>query len=280
MHTVKYFKFVFTLLVFTICILLSGCVSKPSQPSIPSSTIVIATTTPEPQLSKSAASYQGISVYTYNELVKRAEWIVIAKPIETLETYNAIRQSEDISKSSKDLFRPAQVIKLEVEEYLKGEGGKEIYFINGGSIIPKPDPSSDEINQSWSEKGVTNFKIGSQYLLFLNRCCNGASGFDIPKRDYVGGMIQPSIFEISPEGEISVNSPWEFASNYFSSLTMDEMIKRIKNPDNYSEVEISAYPAPSSANDVEIIPLTETKRLIHKYDPKMHVMTLYFPGTN
>ena len=259
MCVVKINPLVLSLLVFSITFF-SGCGSNSTSSPTPEFTTFISTTTPLAETSKSMASYQGISVYTYKDLVERAEWIVIAKPIEILETYNAIRQSEDISQPSNELYRPAQVIKFEVEQYLKGGGDKEIYFVNGGSVIPKPDPSSDEINQSWSEKGVTNFTIGSQYLLFLNRCCAGAPKYGIPKRDYVGGMIQPSIFEIIPEGKISVKSPWEFASNYFPSLTMDEMIKRIKNPDDYSKMEISTYPAPSSANDAEIIPLTETQK--------------------
>ena len=260
MNKTKLYKLLLSILVFIICLLLYACSSEQSEQFIPISTSAnIPVTNVTPSI-KPAASYQGISVYTYKELVEKAEWIVIAKPIETLETYNAIRQSEDISKPSNELFRLAQVIRFEVVEYLKGEGGKEIYFVNGGSVILKPDPSQDEIKQSWSEKGIANFKIGNQYLLFLNKCCAGAPNYGIPERDYVGAMIQPSIFEISPEGVLSVISPWEFASTYYSSLTMDEMIKRIKNPDNYSKVEISAYPAPSGVNDVEIIPVTETQR--------------------
>jgi len=194
-------------------------------------------------LVKPIASYA--SVYTYKDLVSQAKWIVIGQIIESKETFNGSRQVSDHSKPATDSYNIAQVYKISVEKYLKGSGDKEIYTaVNEGHLI-NANPSPAEIEQGRSKNTVYGIKVNTRYVMFFGSCCN-LSGTDIPKRDYYGGIIQPWLFEITAEDECVVRSPWEFATTYFPRLKLEELIKRVENPDDYTKFETPAYPAPDS----------------------------------
>ena len=259
MRTIKMLRFAIVFYILIPGILLSGCMDgATSTTPLPSS--VIPSAAPHPQIFQAAATASGITLYTYKDLVERAEWIVIGQPVEALETYNVMRQSDDISKPLTDLFKVAQVFRFEVERYLKGSGKSEIFIVNLGGLIPHSPPSQEEIDQSWSATGIYHFKIGVRYILFLNACCSEVSGYDIPKRDYVSPKLRPAIFEISSNGEILNKSPWGSSATQYPPLTLDEMIERIQNPDAYSKIEVSSFPAPPDTFTIQITPTSDATK--------------------
>jgi hypothetical protein len=228
-------------------IILAGCIASPNS-TIPKSTSIsvgypVLTPTNVNGLVKPIPSFA--SVYTYKDLVSQAKWIVIGQIVESKETFNGSRQVSDHSKPSTDSYNIAQVYKISVEKYLKGSSDKEIYIAVNEGYLNNVNPNPAEIEKARSKNEVYGIKVNTRYGMFFGSCCN-LSGPDIPERNYYGGIIQPWLFEINALDECAVKSPWEFATTYFPRLKLDELVKRIENPDAYTKFEIPAYPAPES----------------------------------
>ncbi len=234
----KVIKFLFLLIITFIFII--GCTIQP-------------TTTSE-NTQQSFSSFSGATVLTYKALIDKSDLIVLGQTVDKLETFNTARDPDNIHTPHPELYHIGQIYIFSVEKYLKGKGESDIFIVKREGAFSSKNQNSSTIEQARLHSGEYIFSKGTSYILFLNHCCESASGYDIPNRIYYSGAAEPWLFEISSsnQNKVVAKSQWKDSGKYFPALPLTDMINFIENPSTIPEsTDFSSYPPPHNINNPE-----------------------------
>lgn len=127
------------------------------------------------------------------ELSSESSTIIIGKIISTGEIINMARDV-DSSKPDPNYFGVGQIYEVEVERYLKGNGEKNIKFVQyqGFLVTGSKTPTTDQIEKAKVETDYIRLSTNQRVLMFLNKF-----PYEYAKGPLFISVGHPSLFDIT-----------------------------------------------------------------------------------
>ena len=179
---------------------------------------------------------------TMQELVDRADIIIIGRPVGENGVINTNRNPSDTSQPDPSEFSLGQIYEIEVLHYIEGEGPATLYAIQyQGCIFEQvgEEISESDIERARQREGIIPLSLNQRYIMFL----------------YLNDVYQESPLVLYS----GTAHPWKFSINeldcvqpedeldlqmYFPPQTLESFITWIENPGMYQLWDPYAYPYP------------------------------------
>lgn len=194
-------------------------------------------------LSKNAGNGSYITANSFNELISKSSLIAIGQVIKKGDVINAARDIKDIAQPDPNIYIVGQVYVLQVDRYLKGNGGQTISIVQPEGILGE----STQKNQTNIEEARSNYRyipmaLNKEYLVFLNPLVGFSKG------EYYIGSIHPWRFDISNPEKVLPESPWDGANKVFPPQTLSALLYQIEHPEIIPILgtAINNYPPPGT----------------------------------
>ncbi len=180
------------------------------QPTImPSATAI----SPQPTTTSSQSWHIGdgpAMITDIREIIARSSLVVIGKVSGLGEIVNYARDPNDHSKPDPNLFVIGQVYHLQVESYLKGQGGSNVDLVANEGAISGPDMHKTPLNFEQAKANDQHIPLipGTRYLIFLAPSFFAAQHyFDIYKENWG--------YKLPVNGNAEIQSPNPESPKFF-----------------------------------------------------------------
>ena len=202
----RHYRILITIMLSMLFFSLAGCTGQGKKPDI-----------------KSSYSYDVETAIGIEQMVKKADYIVVGRYTEFVSAYNMYRDANDPSKPDPNNYAGGEIYSFALEQALKGEPGtKEIpvlmrafrrnRYVESDMVTDRTGlitkPATYKIEHTFDVKNPYYFKpnMNDTYILFLDCNKNGK---------YVFSAVPFSI-RIAPTGKAVLEWPFKGASETFT----------------------------------------------------------------
>lgn len=164
-----------------------------------------------------------VGASSFAELVKATGMVVIGQITPTSDTINMARDLNNINEPDTRIYIAGKVYRVDVERYLRGQGGNVLYIVQPESWLDLETtmtPNAYEIGKG-SYKAIIP-RANTRYLLFLGRL----EGF--PNQQYYTGGIHPWRFDASDLNRVVPEDPWPGAEQDFPPQPLSSIIQQVQ----------------------------------------------------
>ena len=157
------------------------------------------------------------------EIIARSSLVVIGTVSSLGEIVNYARDPNDYSKPDPNQFVIGQVYHLQVESYLKGQGGSNVDLVANEGTIASPDMHKTPLNFEQAKANDQHIPLtpGTRYLIFLTPSFFAAQHyFDIYKENWG--------YKLPFNGTAEIQSPNPESPKFFPSKPSAVLVTDIK----------------------------------------------------
>lgn len=185
------------------------------------------------------------------ELMHRADLVIVGQPVSVEGIINTARMPGDISKPDPRFYTIGRVYKVKVDQTLKGEKFDSVLVVQRqGSIrldsgeIPDAAEIEEEIQQN-AQKTFIPLSENTRYLLFLRILDKADYDLDGYKSaSLYAGVMEPWLFVINADKSVVPETLVAGLGACFPLRSFEEIIEDMEKPYIREPCE-NPYPAPS-----------------------------------
>ncbi|MEA3439247.1 MAG: hypothetical protein U9R58_03105 [Chloroflexota bacterium] len=262
--SVKYQQFLSIFFFAGLFLLLYACTTSVIKPEISPTSHATNANIDEPTVIIEFVTNPSFVVHSsLPEKAWKSDLIIIGEVISSEGIVNTSRDTQDVTKSSSEVFGIGEVYKIKIHKYIKGDGPGIIYLAQGQgaislSAIDYRAPSLREINASRkANEGRTYvpFTLDKPYLMFIKKHDYDYKINGYNSKDIHFGVYPPWRYDISDPKCAVPESPIEVQG--FPPQPLSVILREIRKKFDPSNPEASA---PDPENIITCQPET-------RYDP-------------
>jgi hypothetical protein len=165
-----------------------------------------------------------------DEMVEASSLVFVGTVQGPDEIINTARDVNDISQPDPNLIILGQVYRVDVEQYLQGDGPDVQNVVQSEGFIhhrgEEEDVPTDQsvIEQAKEQYGETPIQSGERYLFFANPL----RGFDPDEHYVVGDAGYPTRFLLGTDGVAQQESSIEWLDEQFPPRSIDDLLAEVE----------------------------------------------------